>query len=422
MRQDKKSPDVEVGILSGKALAFELSGYFLATATYCKGVVVWQRYVKGAQQVEYRDGGLVWDGRTLETLRFDPLEEEAQPFFELRDVVVGKRFHWEHKENQRFRGSLKFIVEEDGLAAVNEVDMEEYLASVISSEMNAAAPPEFLKAQAVVARSWLQCMKQEPRTQAAPVEVRTEGERLRWYDCRTHTRFDVCADDHCQRYQGITRPISDAARRAVAETAGEVLTYFGRVCDARFSKCCGGATEEFRYCWDDLPHPYLASRPDPYCGRAKGDILSRILTAGDRQTTDFLHWQVAYGQEELAALVAERAGMDFGQIANLVPVARGASGRIWKLKIAGTRASLVIGKELEIRRVLSHSHLYSSNFTVEKQEISPEGIPGRFVLHGLGWGHGVGLCQIGAAVMADEGFTYKEILNQYYPGTHVETL
>ena len=411
---------IDVGIVSGQTLVFDLSGYYLPTATYCGEVVTWQRYVRGPQQVSVSEGGIEWDGKRFDTLRFDPVEEEEKQSFGLKDVLVGRGFHWEHLEDQCFQGVLKIIVEGELLTAVNEVGIERYLASVISSEMNANAPLEFLKAQCVVARSWLHRMLEGRGMLKGPSEETHEGERLRWYDCREHGNFDVCADDHCQRYQGITRPLTEAARQAVAETEGEVLAYKGQVCDTRFSKCCGGVTEEFQYCWDNIRYPYLASRPDPYCAMAKGDILSRILTDGDRQTQDFLHWQVSYAQEELSRLICQRSGTDFGQIIDLQPLARGASGRIWKLKIVGTLQTLVIGKELEIRRVLSPTHLYSSDFTVEREGISPEGIPARFILHGTGWGHGVGLCQIGAAVMAEQGFRYQDILTHYYPGADIE--
>ncbi|WP_373733117.1 SpoIID/LytB domain-containing protein, partial [Bacteroides heparinolyticus] len=359
------------------------------------------------------------------------------------------------KEDQRFLGALKIIVEDGKLTAINVVKVEDYLTSVISSEMSATASLELLKAHAVISRSWLLAQIQKNREIAEAKTdysafTQTEEELIRWYDREDHTRFDVCADDHCQRYQGITRASTEIVKQAIAATYGRILMYDGKICDARFSKCCGGAFEEFQYCWEDAKHPYLAKQrdysvnsqkptppdltqeaeadrwirtsPEAFCNTTDKRILSQVLNNYDQETTDFYRWKVAYTQDELSALILKRSGIDYGQIIDLVPVARGTSGRLWKLKIVGTKKTLTIGKELEIRRTLSASHLYSSAFVVDKEELSPEGIPGRFVLTGAGWGHGVGLCQIGAAVMGEQGYTYDAILLHYYIDAQIEKL
>ena len=328
------------------------------------------------------------------TIRVGILHTESQPAFHrnaddtftLHDVCIGIDFHWERHEDQTFRGELHFVNDETGVWAVNELPLEQYLESVVSSEMSAEASVEFLKAHAVIARSW---------ALAAP---------------KGHKLFDVCADDHCQRYQGITRITNENAIRAVRETAGEVLTYNGEICDTRYSKCCGGQTELFETCWEDRHVPYLESVPCPYCNTHDEHILRQVLNSYDQETQDFYRWEVNYTQEELSELICRKTGTDFGDIIDLIPLLRGPSGRISNLKVVGTKASAIISKELAIRRALSESHLYSSAFEVEKTA-------DRFILHGRGWGHGVGLCQIGAAVMGEQGFNYRQILSHYYPGT-----
>jgi SpoIID/LytB domain protein len=350
--------------------------------------------------------------------------------FALNDVTIGIGFHWERKERQVFRGALRLVKREAGLTAINDVPLEEYVTSVISSEMSASCPIEMLKAHAVISRSWLWY----PKTNSAPVE-RPQGfdsyEVLRWYGREAHPDFDVCADDHCQRYQGITKAFSPAAAEAVRATAGEFLRYNGAICDARFSKSCGGITERYATAWEDVDIPYLESvydgsaqpssyspetwirsSPPAYCNTNDSELLARVLPGFDQETRDFYRWRVEYTPEELAALIISRLGADLGPIRDMQPIARGPSARIYRLKIIGDRDYLIIGKELEIRRALSRTHLYSSAFVVDNE-------PGRFVLRGAGWGHGVGLCQIGAAVMANEGKTYTEILRHYYRGTTV---
>ena len=641
----KEEPQIRVGILSGSRIDFYLPDYYQVTGTYSRGVVTVVRMVKGEQTVRCVGGKMEWEGRKeWESLYFVPVTEEEA--FELKDVTIGVDFHWERKENQRFQGALTFVAEGDKLTAINVIKVEDYLTSVISSEMSATASLELLKAHAVISRSWLlslsspsslspdpspvgrggcavkvgdsscyqtadkmiygllkekqqdlkenpteaekivweglrnnrlnvkfrrqhiiddyivdfvalqerliieidggyhntpeQQIKDQDRTahlealgyhllrftneevisqpniviskikahitapkdaapsqSAAPQSIAQppsaaqpqsaaqpplptgegSGERLLiWYGRSSHTHFDVCADDHCQRYQGITRASTEIVKQAIEATRGQVLTSDGKICDARYSKCCGGAFEEFQYCWEDTPHSYLKkqrdlrianakadglgtgatrpsddlrfettcpaddlpdltqeaeaarwirSTPPAYCNTTDKRILSQVLNNYDQETTDFYRWRVEYTQQELAALILKRSGVDYGAIIDLVPIARGTSGRLWKLKIAGTKQTLVIGKELEIRRTLSASHLYSSAFVVEKEGSVLVGditVPARFILRGAGWGHGVGLCQIGAAMMGEQGYLYDAILKHYYIGASIDKL
>ncbi|WP_418698153.1 SpoIID/LytB domain-containing protein [Bacteroides sp.] len=560
-----KEPKVQVGILFEPQIEFILLNPYRIDGTE----------VSGKQVVTYDEGEILWNGRRYSELLFEP-QHESTDAFELLDVTIGINFHWERKEDQRFQGALKIIVENGKLTGINVVNVEDYLTSVISSEMSATASLELLKAHAVISRSWLlaglspcpspvgrgedsSCYQTADKTnynvlrenqqklKKSPTEAenivwerlrnnatgtkfrrqhiidnyiadfislerkliieidggyhntsgqqvkdkdRTEhlealgyhilrftneevitqpdlivekikaytaqpplptgegpGERLCWYERDAHTRFDVCADDHCQRYQGITRASTEIVKQAIAATRGQVLMSDGKICDARFSKCCGGAFEEFQYCWEDVKYPYLAKQrdskthtdlpdltqepeadrwirtsPEAFCNTTDKRVLSQVLNNYDQETTDFYRWKVEYAQDELSALILKRSGIDYGQIIDLIPIARGTSGRLWKLKIVGTKRMLTIGKELEIRRTLSTSHLYSSAFVVDKEDVSPEGIPGRFILTGAGWGHGVGLCQIGAAVMGEQGYKYDAILLHYYIGASIDKL
>lgn len=445
-----KEPKVQVGILSEPQIEFILlAPYHIAG-----------NEVSGKQVATYDEGRILWNGRQYDELLFEP-SQESDSAFELLDVTIGINFHWERKEDQRFQGSLKIIVEDGKLTGINVIHVEDYLTSVISSEMSATASLELLKAHAVISRSWLlanlkglqidNSMQQDSadKDSADNCQSSTVNCQLKWYERDSHTRFDVCADDHCQRYQGITRASTEIVQQAIAATRGQVLMYDGKICDARFSKCCGGAFEEFQYCWEDVKHPYLSkaidnsqltidncpdltqeaeadrwirTSPDAFCNTTDKKILSQVLNNYDQETTDFYRWRVAYTQDELSALILKRSGMDYGQIIDLIPIARGTSARLWKLKIVGTKKTLTIGKELEIRRTLSPSHLYSSAFVVDKEEVSPEGIPGRFILTGAGWGHGVGLCQIGAAVMGEQGYKYDAILLHYYINANIDKL
>ena len=434
-------PRVKVGIMNEPEVDFVLFGeYRLADGTI----------VTGEQHAEVTaEGQVAWNGTVADKVTFEPSENG---FFELKGVTIGVNFHWERKEDQRFSGALHLIVENGKLTAVNVLPVEDYLLSVISSEMSATASLELLKAHAVISRSWLlaQIDKNKRITEEhedyKACEEGGEDEMIKWYDREDHVNFDVCADDHCQRYQGITRQSTERVRDAIKATWGEVLTYGGELCDARFSKCCGGVYEEFENCWEPKHYDYLEARrdgedemnfpdltkeaaaeewiltsPKAFCNTTDKQILSQVLNNYDQETTDFYRWTVEYTQEELAALILKRSGVDYGQILDLQPVARGTSGRLYKLKIVGTKKTLTIGKELEIRRTLSPSHLYSSAFIVERHDVT-DGVPGKFVLRGAGWGHGVGLCQIGAAVMGEKGHNYKEILLHYFINANITTL
>ena len=441
-----QEPVITVGILSGKEIGFSFPKEFISS----DGIAIC-----GIQQAVYRKGKICWQEKEYDELSFTP-QQDTSSFFELQDVTIGINFHWERKEVQRFKGELKIIVEDDRLTAINIIPIEDYLTSVISSEMSATASLELLKAHAVISRSWLlnklkvangklKVIMHPDNT--ANFELSTlPSQLIKWYDHEAHKNFDVCADDHCQRYQGITRTSTPQAIEAVFATRGEVLMYEGEICDARFSKCCGGAFEEFQNCWENVKHPYLIGQrdsktetrlpdltkeaeadkwirtsPAAFCNTHNKQVLSQVLNNYDQETTDFYRWRVCYSQQELSELIHKRSGIEFGKIIELIPVERGTSGRLVRLKIVGTLRTLIIGKELEIRRTLSSSHLYSSAFVVDKEYKEDEKeIPSRFILTGSGWGHGVGLCQIGAAVMGEQGYKYKEILSHYYPGIAIE--
>ncbi len=410
-------PTVTVGIVSAQRIDFRLNGTYQA-----KG-----ESISGEQTVELSDGGLLWRGQQYRELRFAPQPATgngSEATFTLSDVIIGNGFHWQRHEQQTFRGALRLIVEADKVVAINEIAVEEYLQSVIASEMRATSSAELLKAHAVISRSWLLYQKKRKAEREKRKEnsffsfIKKEDELLRWYDGGEHTLFDVCADDHCQRYQGISN--QGLAAEAVRQTCGEVLTYDGELCDARFSKCCGGRTEEYQFCWDDTPRPYLRSVECPWCNTSDKDILRQVLNDYDQETPDFHDWTVSYTQQQLTDLVSSKLKLDLGDITDLIPLSRGKSGRIWRLQLVGTKRTFTIGKELEIRRALSDSHLYSSNFTVEKHTTADGELT--FTLHGNGWGHGVGLCQIGAAVMGHQGRNYRDILQYYYQGADIKRL
>ena len=432
-------PDVSVGIVSGSQIRFRLDAPYLVEGTLAEG----------EQTVAFAEKSIHWKGKCYQELTFIPQQSDAS--FSLFDVTIGVNFHWEREETQTFLGRLKFIVNEDKVCAVNELPVESYLESVISSEMSATSSLELLKAHAVISRSWLLVQMQNRKDnhgKSKPMssEMPTEGELIRWYDREDHTLFDVCADDHCQRYQGITKETSPQVAEAIRQTKGQVLRYDGEICDARFSKCCGGETEEFQYCWENLCKPYLValrdaphdeplqlnveadadrwirSNPESFCNTHDVKVLSQVLNNYDQETSDFYRWRVEYTQEQLQMLITEKLEIDFGHIIDLIPMERGMSGRLSKLKIIGDKKTLVIGKELEIRRALSKTHLYSSAFVVDALDRNAQGIPQRFVLIGAGWGHGVGLCQIGAAVMGERGYNYNEILLHYYKGATIEQI
>jgi SpoIID/LytB domain protein len=436
-------PQIRVGIMHESEIIFRLNERFLLDPN---GVPF-----EKLQKVNFSNGQIWLNGEPVddESLVFRPVRFRESSF-ELNDVTIGLNFHWERKEDQLFKGALEIMADDEKLWAINIIPLEEYLVSVISSEMSATSNIELLKAHAIISRSWLMAqikkgndLKQTGKNYQVVSE--TSEEYIRWYDREDHLYFDVCADDHCQRYQGITRQSTELVERAVAETKGAFLMFDDQICDARFSKNCGGITESFENIWEPEIHPYLQSvvdnkthpegfkidlsdekaaeqwilnSPEAFCNTTDKQVLSQVLNDYDQETKDFYRWKLSYQQADLAELIARKTGRDFGQIIDLVPVERGKSGRIIKLKIVGTQLTLIIGKELEIRKTLSESHLYSAAFVVERQNIE-DGIPGEFILTGAGWGHGVGLCQIGAAMMADQGYKYDEILLHYFRGANL---
>ena len=411
---------VSVGIMKDTAIRFCMNSPYQAKGTE----------VTGEQIAEYTEGGIRWKDNVYQELTFRPLEENLPlkgvgGSFTLHGVTIGQKFHWERQESQTFSGILKLVVDEDKIVAINILPVEDYLTSVISSEMKSSCSLEFLKAAAVISRSWLYAQmqrRQERAGQPAPffTFVKGEGESIRWYDREDHTIFDVCADDHCQRYQGITRASNPQVAEAVNATRGQVLMYDGKVCDTRFGKCCGGQTNEYQYCWENIEVPYLRSVKDPYCNTNDTQILRQVLNDYDLETHDFYEWTEELSQEEIHERITSHLKMDLGPILNLEIVEKGPGGHISKLRIVGKDKAFIIGKELEIRRLLSTSHLKSSAFTVETKNVRG-GVPQRFVLHGRGWGHGVGLCQIGAAVMGERGFSYKQILKHYYTNVEISS-
>ena len=437
-----KQPDVTVGIVSAQKIHFSLNKPYLA-----KG-----EKVLGEQVVEFSEGGVLWNGNQYSQLTFHPQSADAS--FSLSDVTIGVNFHWERKETQTFLGTLRFVVESDKIVAINELPVEKYLESVISSEMSATSSLELLKAHAVISRSWLLAQMKKRREVAENGNnffsfTKKEDTLIRWYDREDHTLFDVCADDHCQRYQGITKETSPHVAEAIRQTKGQILMDGEEICDARFSKCCGGITEEFQYCWEDTPKTYLTAVRDialgvehtlpnltneeeaekwirfnrpAFCNTQDKKILSEVLNDYDQETVNFYRWKETLSQEKLQQLIADKLKMDLGAILDMKAVERGKSGRISKLQLIGTEKTFTIGKELEIRRTLSDSHLLSSAFVVDKYDKDEQGVPQRFELIGAGWGHGVGLCQIGAAVMGEQGYHYDVILLHYYQSAEIKKL
>lgn len=440
------APEIQVGIFSCKEIVFTLNGVFIEKGSGRKLTGKWTARSGDPVKLVNEEQALAIQA-PVDLIPPDP----AGASLVLHDVTIGVGFHWERREEQVFRGSLRLISEGDNITAVNILNVEDYLISVISSEMKATSSEEFLKAHAVTSRSWLLAqiiksrrIKQEGKKFTSFTQ--TGEELIKWYDREDHDSFDVCADDHCQRYQGITRASSPAVVRAINETYGEVLTYGGTICDARYYKCCGGITELFENTWEPENHPYLQGItdsnlppegfntdlsdeknarewilgvPDAFCNTSDRHVLSQVLNDYDQETNDFFRWKVVYTQEELSKLVRERSGIDFGLITAIIPLERGTSGRISRLRIEGSKASRIIGKELEIRKSLSKSHLYSSCFVADIENAGGEV---RFVIRGAGWGHGVGLCQIGAAMMGESGYAYHDILLHYFRGAEFEKL
>jgi len=440
-----ETPIIKIGIVFSEKIGFELNGTFTENHTNSEIVGNWfaeiendKLILKNSSQTKEFPNGIV----------FTPTEGTHSNFM-LKNVVIGINFHWERKENQIFKGGLKLLIENGKISAINLLSVEDYLCSVISSEMSATSSTELLKAHAVISRSWLlaQIQKNEQlqsESEKYETHFENENELIRWYDREDHQNFDVCADDHCQRYQGITRSTTPIVEQAVNETCGEILMYNQSICDARFSKCCGGVSEIFENAWEPVNHPYLQKiidnphqpkgfdlnleneematkwilgQPEAFCNTSDKKVLSQVLNDYDQETNDFYRWTVSYSQQEISELVKTRTGIDFGNIQELIPVERGTSARLIKLKIVGDKKTLTIGKELEIRKALSKSHLYSSAFIVEKKTLAGEI---SFTLKGAGWGHGVGLCQIGAAVMGDKGYSYHDILMHYFKGATLE--
>jgi SpoIID/LytB domain protein len=438
-------PEIQVGVLSGEEIFFTLNGSFQTTGinspidgrwrATCSDNKIWLE--NNARKVE----GI---GEQI----FSPANEKTA-FFTVHSVIIGVNFHWERREDQVFRGKLRLIIEDNKITVVNILSVEEYLVSVISSEMSANSSEQLLMTHAVISRGWLLAQMDKRGTLRKETEryntcIRTDDEIVRWYDREDHKNYDVCADDHCQRYQGITRASTPNVEKAVIETSGEVLTFNGAICDTRYYKCCGGLSELFENVWEPVNHPYLRSitdfnnippgfdmnlndennaklwiigNPEAFCNTTDNKVLSQVLNDYDQETNDFFRWKVKYSQADLSNIVKARTGIDFGIVTDLIPLERGASGRIKRLRIEGSEKTMIIGKELEIRKALSRTHLYSSCFFVEK--LSDESSV-FFTLNGAGWGHGVGLCQIGAAVMGSKGYKYQEILTHYFPGAQLE--
>ncbi len=446
-----KEPNVSVCVLEAESVDFTLHGCFQA-----KGVEVSHH-----QLVEYADGCVCWNGTRYQELMFEPVGQDA--FMEIHNVKIGINFHWERKETQCFKGKLNIIANDGKVCAINILPVEDYLKSVISSEMRATSSLQLLKAHAVISRSWLLAQMEKRRKLQSAKQNNTffsfkknNDSLIRWYDREDHLLFDVCADDHCQRYQGITRADNPTVDEAVDATRGQVLSFDGKICDARFSKCCGGMMERFSACWEDKDMPYLTvkrdfiaknnpsqsfpdlsieeeaekwilSEPEAFCNTKNKEVLSQVLNSYDLETTGFYRWKMEYTQRQLSELVSSRLKMDFGDIIDIIPLKRGGSGRITLLSIVGTKKTFTIGKELEIRRTLSRTHLLSSAFIIEKEyggHLQPDDkdVPQRFIIYGAGWGHGVGLCQIGAAVMGHNGYSYDQILNHYYPNAQITPL
>jgi stage II sporulation protein D len=439
-------PKLKVGIMAETEIHFCFLDSYLLLANG-------NSYL-GNQTIRIEENQIFLNGSAIdkEELYFEPVYGPSSSF-ELKEVTIGVQFHWERRENQLFKGALQFLQEDNKLLAINIISLEDYLISVISSEMSATSSMELLKAHAITSRSWLiaQVVKGKELRQSREkyqTIFESDQEYIRWWDREDHAQFDVCADDHCQRYQGITRQTSPLVEQAVSETEGVVLLHEGQVCDARFSKSCGGITETFEKVWEPVVHPYLQivrdsqtnnmeiagnltnepeaetwirTSPDAFCNTRDHHVLSQVLNDYDQETTDFYRWKVEYTQSGLSELISRKTGFDFGDIMDLVPVERGNSGRIIKLRITGTKKECVFGKELQIRKILSNSHLYSSAFVVDRYDLT-DGVPARFVFTGAGWGHGVGLCQIGAAMMGEKGYSYEEILSHYFVGAELEKM
>lgn len=434
-----EKPYINVGIVTGKEISFTLNGKYLTQ----EGEVVTGQLKASATG----NGEISLGTKKIESIELTP--EDNNCSFTLHNVTIGISYHWERQEEQTFTGKLKLITGGENVIAINILPVEDYLVSVISSEMSATSSLEFLKSHAVISRSWLLAQienRDRKNVHKSLQQNFTTDENciIRWYDREDHKLFDVCADDHCQRYQGITKASNQSVAKAVKETEGMVLMYGDEICDARFSKCCGGVSETFDTCWEDKDYPYLQpviddsenkdipdlsieenaekwirTTPAAFCNTHDEKVLKQILNNYDQETTDFYRWKVKYSQKEISELIHRKTGIEFGDIKDLIPMQRGKSGRISRLKIVGTLRTVTIGKELEIRRALSESHLFSSAFVIDKTEVAGS-VPSEFTITGAGWGHGVGLCQIGAAMMGEKGYSYDKILLHYYRNAEIK--
>ena len=434
-----EKPYINVGIVTGKEISFTLNGKYLTQ----EGEVITGQLKASATG----NGEISLDTKKIESIELTP--EDNNCSFTLHNVTIGISYHWERQEEQTFTGKLKLITDGENVIAINILPVEDYLVSVISSEMSATSSLEFLKSHAVISRSWLLAQIEDRDRKNVHKSLQqnfTTDENciIRWYDREDHKLFDVCADDHCQRYQGITKASNPSVAKAVKETEGMVLMYGDEICDARFSKCCGGVSETFDTCWEDKDYPYLQpviddsenkdipdlsieenaekwirTTPAAFCNTHDEKVLKQILNNYDQETTDFYRWKVKYSQKEISELIHKKTGIEFGDIKDLIPMQRGKSGRISRLKIVGTLRTVTIGKELEIRRALSESHLFSSAFVIDKTEVAGS-VPSEFTITGAGWGHGVGLCQIGAAMMGEKGYSYDKILLHYYRNAEIK--
>ena len=434
-----EKPYINVGIVTGKEISFTLNGKYLTQ----EGEVITGQLKASATG----NGKISLDTKKIESIELTP--EDNNCSFTLHNVTIGISYHWERQEEQTFTGKLKLITDGENVIAINILPVEDYLVSVISSEMSATSSLEFLKSHAVISRSWLlaQIKNRDRKNGHKSLQqnfTTDENCIIRWYDREDHKLFDVCADDHCQRYQGITKASNPSVAKAVKETEGMVLMYGDEICDARFSKCCGGVSETFDTCWEDKDYPYLQpviddsenkdipdlsieenaekwirTTPAAFCNTHDEKVLKQILNNYDQETTDFYRWKVKYSQKEISEFIHRKTGIEFGDIKDLIPMQRGKSGRISRLKIVGTLRTVTIGKELEIRRALSESHLFSSAFVIDKTEVAGS-VPSEFTITGAGWGHGVGLCQIGAAMMGEKGYSYDKILLHYYRNAEIK--
>jgi SpoIID/LytB domain protein len=443
-----KEPQISVGILTAEKIDFELHGNYRIEGS--------KKYFKGIFTTEIKDNQIVCSNNSdkienAKEILFESEDPHSESFL-IKDVMIGIDFHWQRKERQRFNHSLKLIRDGNKVIAINILPLEDYIVSVISSEMSAKSSLQSLKSLSIVSRSWVLAQLERRNTGKAAEKYssihQSEDEFVRWYDREQHTSFDVCADDHCQRFQGITKVTTENAKKAVLQTRGIVLLSEGKICDTRYSKSCGGISEDFENVWETVRVPYLTSvidykyepenfnidfsnevnarkwitgNPQSFCNTSDKVILSQILIDYDQETTNFFRWIVEYSQKKLAAIIKDKTGIDFGEILDFIPVERGSSSRLIKLRIVGTKKSLTVGKELEIRRILSKNHLYSSAFVVEKI-VDKNDVPEKFILHGAGWGHGVGLCQIGGAVMAEKGYQFDEILLHYFSDVTIKKI